>query len=63
MSEPPRISIADFLRTDRCDWVGVRFKDRRRGKMWLCRACGARGLGRKEPGCPAKAILAKIGPK
>jgi hypothetical protein len=60
---PGRLTIADFLRTDACAWASCRFKDGRRGFMWLCHACGSRGFGRKQPECPARAILRKVGPR
>lgn len=57
-TEVPRLSIAQFLSTDICNWVGMGFKDRRKASIWLCKACGKMGKGRKQPPCPARSIIA-----
>lgn len=42
-----------------CDWIAVKFKDRRKGSMWLCRECGHRGNSKNVPLCPCKPIEMK----
>lgn len=39
-----------------CDWAEMKIKDRRKGSMWLCTACGHRGKGKNPPKCPCKPI-------
>lgn len=39
-----------------CDWISVPFKDKRKGKMWMCRECGASGKSREVPKCPCVPI-------
>lgn len=39
-----------------CDWIAVKFKDRRRGAMWLCKECGHKGKGKSVPACPCEPI-------
>lgn len=56
------LSITDFLHADTCDWTGLPFKDKRKGKHWICRACGKMGVGRKQPECPASAIIERVKP-
>lgn len=43
-----------------CDWLSVAFKDKRRGKMWSCQACGHRGKGKQVPACPCEQIEVSI---
>ncbi len=39
-----------------CDWIAVKFKDGRRGSMWLCNECGHRAKGKNIPQCPCEKI-------
>jgi len=39
-----------------CDWISLASKDRRRGKIWLCKECGHQGKGREVPKCPCAPI-------
>jgi rubrerythrin len=37
-----------------CDWISVAHRDKRRGKVWLCHACGHMEKGKEVPKCPCK---------
>lgn len=39
-----------------CDWIYVANKDKRKAKMWLCKACGHTGKARDVPECPCQPI-------
>lgn len=39
-----------------CDWVGLPFKDKRKGKWWHCKACRHHKIAKKPPPCPCKPI-------
>ena len=37
-------------------WIALPYKDKRRGAIWLCKACGKWGGGKVQPTCPCMKI-------
>lgn len=54
MDMSPRIAME--IQQPYCDWIAIKFKDGRRGFMWLCKECGHRGKGKNVPECQCKTI-------
>lgn len=50
------MAISMVIEKPYCDWISVAMRDKRKGFIWLCRECRARGKGRKVPKCPCVKI-------